>query len=194
LIPEIVDWSAGSSGAAPGPPASEAGDLAVVWTGNAGNSVMVTTPAGWTAVGSATGAPTATLVAKLCFRINTSDNQTMGGFVGSGRIIGMAWRNARLESGGDMNGVVQVTGSGGAFDYPALTMTEPSLVLLGHLSDDIEVHGWPAGFTQVVSYSSPAIAVALSDTELTSWAGASVSQTGSQLGITFSLAVLGALG
>jgi hypothetical protein len=194
MIPWVHDFGASSNTTVSGPPDSDIGDLAVIWAGNPSTSVIPTLAGGWTNIDSDTGDPTATVVARLAFRISTSVNQVMSGFIGANRIAGVVFKGARLENDGTMNGACLVTGAASAFFYPPLTLTGPSLIMLGHMPDDIEVHGWPAGFTQITSINSPTLAVAISDTEHTSWAGTSVAQTGGQLGVTFSLAVKGAMG
>lgn len=192
LVPSVVFSNHANNTAVQGDPSTDPGDLCVVWFGNGNGSVVPTNGSGFTSIDTGDANPTASCTARLSYRVNTSSDQPASGFSSANRGIMVVIRDADASV---MNGACQVTGSGGSLNYPALTLTEPCLILIGHMPDDTEEHTWPAGFTQVDASTglAPRCAVAISDTEQSlSWSGESVSQTGNQLAITFSLAILGA--
>lgn len=198
LIPWVYSSGALSNTTFGGsPPDNDPGDMILTLAGATSTDIIPTLATGHTLIDSDNSGGLTTVAALLCFKISTVTNDSVGGigagkFDNANKIAAVVMKGARTEDDGTVNGVTLLSTAAALFTYPALTLTGNRLIMLGHMADDSEApHPFPAGFTTIITKTTPEIAIAVSDVPLSSWPGATVAQVGNNPAITFACAIRG---
>jgi hypothetical protein len=200
LFPWVIDQGGVSNNTfGASPPDNEPLDLILAIAGTATSDVVPAVGTGFTTIDSDTGLGTATVAALMAFKVSAVTNDKVGGpvpgvFTGASRLVALVLRGAITENDGTVLGSAYLAGADGNFTYPALSLTRPSRIVIGHMADDTEAHSVPAGFTVLIRLNSPECVIAISDDLHSTWSATAVAQVGTSLGVCFSCAPRAALG